>query len=148
MEKFSIILLYYNQKNYINEAIDSILCQNYSNIELIICDDGSDLDISKTDKYIKNKNKKIEVKFLKLKKNIGTVKITNLALSKVSGKYFLIFAADDKLYDEKVVNHFITAFNNNLEIDIISIPGVVETGIFTQLLDKVFIGTDEGTKEL
>ena len=120
MEKFSIILLYYNQKNYINEAIDSILCQNYSNIELIICDDGSDLDISKTDKYIKNKNKKIEVKFLKLKKNIGTVKITNLALSKVSGKYFLIFAADDKLYDEKVVNHFITAFNNNLEIDIIS----------------------------
>ena len=34
MEKFSIILLYYNQKNYINEALDSILSQDYQNIFL------------------------------------------------------------------------------------------------------------------
>ena len=36
----------------------------------------------------------------------------------------------------------------HLDIDINSIPGVVENGIFTQMVDKVIIGTDEGTKEL
>ena len=36
----------------------------------------------------------------------------------------------------------------HLEIYINSIPGVVENGIFTQMVDKVIIGTDEGTKEL
>ena len=36
----------------------------------------------------------------------------------------------------------------HLEIDLNSIPGVVENGIFSQMVDKVIIGTDEGTKEL
>ena len=37
MEKklFTIILLYYNQPKLIYDALDSVLIQNYSNIELI-----------------------------------------------------------------------------------------------------------------
>ncbi len=37
---------------------------------------------------------------------------------------------------------------SHLEIDLNTIPGVVENGIFSQMVDKVIIGTDEGTKEL
>ncbi len=36
----------------------------------------------------------------------------------------------------------------HLEIDLNSIPGVVENGIFSQMVDKVIVGTEEGTKEL
>ena len=36
----------------------------------------------------------------------------------------------------------------HLEIDLNSIPGVVENGIFSQMVDKVIIGTPEDTKEL
>lgn len=36
----------------------------------------------------------------------------------------------------------------HLEIDINSIPGVVENGIFSQMVDKVIVGTENGTKEL
>lgn len=36
----------------------------------------------------------------------------------------------------------------HLEIDLNAIPGVVENGIFSQMVDKVIIGTDDGTKEL
>lgn len=36
----------------------------------------------------------------------------------------------------------------HLEIDINTIPGVVENGIFTQMVDKVIIGTKDGIKEL
>ena len=37
---------------------------------------------------------------------------------------------------------------SHLEIDLNSIPGVVENGIFSQMVDKVIVGTSEGTKEL
>ncbi|MBQ6351158.1 MAG: ribose-5-phosphate isomerase A, partial [Methanobrevibacter sp.] len=36
----------------------------------------------------------------------------------------------------------------HLEIDLNSIPGVVENGIFSQMVDKVIVGTEDGTKEL
>ena len=36
----------------------------------------------------------------------------------------------------------------HLELDLNSIPGVVENGIFSQLVDKVIVGTSDGTKEL
>ena len=37
---------------------------------------------------------------------------------------------------------------SHLEIDLNSIPGVVENGIFSQMVDRVIVGTSEGTKEL
>ena len=37
---------------------------------------------------------------------------------------------------------------SHMEIDLNSIPGVVENGIFSQMVDKVIVGTDNGTKEL
>lgn len=36
----------------------------------------------------------------------------------------------------------------HLEIDLNAIPGVVENGIFSQMVDKVIVGTENGTKEL
>ena len=36
----------------------------------------------------------------------------------------------------------------HLEIDLNSIPGVVENGIFSQMVDKVIVGTPDGTKDL
>ena len=36
----------------------------------------------------------------------------------------------------------------HLEIDLNTIPGVVENGIFSQMVDRVIVGTSDGTKEL
>ena len=36
----------------------------------------------------------------------------------------------------------------HLEIDLNTIPGVVENGIFSQMVDRVIVGTSVGTKEL
>ena len=36
----------------------------------------------------------------------------------------------------------------HMEIDLNTIPGVVENGIFSQMVDKVIVGTPKGTKEL
>ncbi len=37
---------------------------------------------------------------------------------------------------------------SHLEIDLNSIPGVVENGIFSQMVDKVIVGKDDGAEEL
>ena len=50
---------------------------------------------------------------------------------------FVIDAKFDKIYSPE-----------HLEIDINSIPGVVENGIFSQMVDKVIVGSKKGTKEL
>lgn len=110
MEKklFSIILLHYNQPNYIYEAINSILNQTYDNIELIICDDCSKFNSKEIKKYIKDNNKgnikKLE--FIINEKNLGTVKTVNKALKTFTGDYVLIFAADDCLHNDKVIETF------------------------------------------
>lgn len=37
----SVLIPAYNHQNYIQECIESVICQDYGNLELIILDDGS-----------------------------------------------------------------------------------------------------------
>lgn len=114
-KKFTIILLHYKQPKLIYFAIDSVLSQKYSNIELIICDDGSNLNYKKIEKYITKKNNGNikDLKFILNETNIGTVKITNKALHQATGEYILIFAADDVLYNSNVISKYVKSFKEN-----------------------------------
>lgn len=112
--KFTIILSNYNQENYIYEAVDSIIQQDYQNIELIISDDASKVFYqNKISKYIKAKRNDIELKFIINENNIGTVATYNKCLKKATGEYILIFAADDRLNNEKVLSNFVEYFESN-----------------------------------
>lgn len=115
MEKFTIIITHYNQMDYINVAINSVLKQTYKNIELIIADDCSKTFDKKVVKNIieKNNKKNYEYKIVQGKKNVGTVKNLNNALKYSTGDYILFFAADDKLANNRVVQNFINEFRNN-----------------------------------
>lgn len=110
---FSVIILHYNQPKYILKAIDSVLCQDYKNIELIITDDAStEIDVEKIEKYVeKNKKENIQsVSYVLNSENLGTVKTINKAVKNCHGKHILFFAADDLLFDEKVVSNFAKTF--------------------------------------
>ena len=109
IDLFSVIVLHYNQQDYINEALDSVFNQDYSNIELIIADDASvQLDTYSIKSYIEtHRTKQIKsVKYQFLAENGGTVKNVNQALKAASGKYAMFFAADDSLYDSQVLSNF------------------------------------------
>ena len=41
MPKVSIIMPLYNKEIYVRNAIESVLCQTFSDCELIVVDDGS-----------------------------------------------------------------------------------------------------------
>lgn len=118
---FTIILLNYNQEKYIYEALDSILKQDYKNLELIIADDSSVIfEKNKISKYLKTKNDKLTFFFMENRVNQGTVKTVNNAIKKAHGEYILIFAADDKLYDDKVISNFSDFFKKNKDYNILT----------------------------
>jgi GT2 family glycosyltransferase len=121
LKLFSIILTNYNQEKFVFDAIDSILSQDYSKIELIITDDCSKtFDEKKIRKYIE-KNGKIEsIEFVINKENVGTVKTINKALKIAKGDFILVFAADDVLYNSKVISNFVKEFDKSKKINIIT----------------------------
>lgn len=120
---FTVIITSYNQERTIRESIQSVLIQNYENMELIITDDGSsNFDKAATEEYI-NKNKKRNLtKLLVLahKQNSGTVKSLNSAIRQSNGYYLTAFAGDDCLYDENTIANYEKAFTEQRERHIIT----------------------------
>lgn len=112
----SVILLSYNNTQYITQAIKSVLEQNYANIELIISDDCSEyFDKESILKYVE-KNKRQNVRNLIINvnvNNLGTVKNINAALKYAKGEYIKLLAADDELYEENVLSRFVEHLKEN-----------------------------------
>lgn len=133
----SIIIVSYNNYKYIYNAIDSVLSQDYPNIELIISNDASpDFDKIAIEKYLK-KNSKKNIKNIIInnnKKNLGTVKNVNIALKLSKGDYILLFAADDVIYKKDIVSKFIKSFKSLPEKELIVTSQV---GMYDQNLKKL-----------
>ncbi len=114
----SVIICSYRKFQFIYEAIDSVLFQSYGNIELLISDDGSDhFPEDELRRYIDtNKKKNItNVLINHEKSNLGTVKHLNHAVRLVNGDFIGILAADDAYFDEKVLERFVSGFEDAKE---------------------------------
>lgn len=104
---FSVIVLVYNNSEYLTECIDSILSQSFQNIELIIADDCSKHFERQyfLDYIIEHMNSNIvSYEVYQNKYNLGTVRNINEALKKCKGDYIKIIAADDALFDSSVLS--------------------------------------------
>lgn len=102
----SVIILYYNQPDFVMYAIESVLNQNYGKIELFIADDNSrSFPHEAVEKYIAKKKGDHLCNYIYHHNeiNLGTVKNINQAIGLTTGEYIKIFAADDALYDEYVL---------------------------------------------
>ena len=101
----SIIVVSYNEREYLDQAINGITAQTYPNIQLIIGDDGSsDGSID----YIKElaKDQKIEFFVMERPKNtsnvIASIRVSNVikrALSISKGDYICLMSGDDFFCD-------------------------------------------------
>lgn len=118
MEKklFSIAIVSYNQRDLIEDCIDSILEQTYENIELIICDDCSyDFDVEDVREYIDKKKKDniSNVIIYKQPQNVGTSANCQKAMELASGEYFKLQAGDDMLYEPESLEKIVKLFDKN-----------------------------------
>ncbi|MBV7314836.1 glycosyltransferase [Shewanella sp. NIFS-20-20] len=92
----SIVIPVYNHEKYIFECLDSVILQEYKNIEVLICNDGSkDNSEAKIKKWLA-KHPDIKCKYIS-QKNQGVCKTLNTLVSLARGEYITICASDDSL---------------------------------------------------
>ena len=96
----SIIIPVYNAASYLEETINSIQEQTYSNWEAIFIDDcSSDNSYNLIKKYQKEDKR---IKLIKNKTNSGAAVSRNNGINHAEGDYLCFLDADDKWHPEKL----------------------------------------------
>ena len=96
----SVIIPCYNVEKYLENCLDSILTQNYKNLEIILVDDESPDKSPEICDRLSREHQNILVIH---KKNQGLGMARNSGMEKASGKYILFLDSDDKLDGEHAV---------------------------------------------
>jgi glycosyltransferase involved in cell wall biosynthesis len=96
----SIICVCYNHEKFLEEALLSVVNQDYPNKEIYIVDDCSnDNSVALIQEFIK---KYPEIKFIKNEINIGNCKSFNSGFEKSKGEYIIDFSTDDIMLPGKI----------------------------------------------
>ncbi len=110
----SVLIPAYNAEHCIRRCVDSVLQQTYTNLEVIILNDGSkDTTLMICEEYAKQDGR-ISVYS---QENKGVAAARNTLLSHVSGEYILFVDADDWL-ELNAVMTMLETFQNHPDIDI------------------------------
>jgi glycosyltransferase involved in cell wall biosynthesis len=96
--RVSIIIPVYNGSNYLQDAIESAINQDYCNYEIIVVNDGS-TDNGKTEEIAMNYSNFIRYYE---KENGGVASALNYGISKMEGDYFSWLSHDDIYYPNKL----------------------------------------------
>ena len=130
----TIICLCYNHEKFVLEALDSVIKQEYLNIELIIVDDCStDNSVRVIENWLTNYP---QISFFKNSKNQGNTKTFNNVLQFAKGEYIIDLAADDRLLPNCILTQIKTFQNStytNLGIVYGNFNLINENGTFKKL---------------
>ncbi|MCL2062983.1 MAG: glycosyltransferase [Candidatus Cloacimonetes bacterium] len=112
---FSIIVPVYNAEKYIDRCIDSLIKQTYSDIEIILVNDGStDKSGSICDEYA-SKDDRIKVIH---QKNQGIAETRNVGIRIAIGD-FIIFVDNDDILEKKSTEVFWKIIQENPDVEAI-----------------------------
>jgi glycosyltransferase len=118
--RVSIITICYNRKATIAKAIESVLLQDYPNIEYIIIDGNS---VDGTKDIVNSYADKISTFISEPDK--GMYDALNKGLKVATGDIIGLMHSDDEFYDATVVTKIVSAFQNNPNTD-----GIYGNGIY------------------
>ena len=112
-EIVSIVIPVYNVQNYLRECINSVIFQTYSQLEIILVDDGStDQSGSICDEYESKDNRIIAYH----KKNGGLSDARNYGIERSHGKYLYLLDSDDYINRKtiEIMLHYMDKYNADL----------------------------------
>lgn len=142
----SVIIPVYNCEKYLKRCLESIINQTYTNIQVIVIDDGSsDNSPFIIEEYIK-KDKRIEGHF---KKNGGVSSARNIGLEYVKGEYVSFIDSDDYLNTD-MYEIMMKYFGRNVDLVTCGVDYVTENGIPIKSIkiDEGYLSREDALKEL
>ncbi|MFA6359491.1 MAG: glycosyltransferase [Dysgonamonadaceae bacterium] len=103
MPYFSIIIPVYNRPDEVDELLESLTLQTYSDFEVLLIEDGSSL---KCDLIAQKYEGELNVRYY-FKENSGRSETRNYGMERAEGEYFVFFDSDcviPPFYFEKIKN--------------------------------------------
>ena len=123
----SVITPSYNSSKFIDECVNSVISQSYTNWELLIVDDCSD-DCSKELLLdLERRDERIQVIFLD--NNIGAANARNVAILKAKGKYIAFLDSDDSWDSQKLYKQISFMIKNEIAFSYTSYQSISENGL-------------------
>lgn len=113
---FSIITCAYNSEEYIQECLDSLVIQEFSNYEhLIIYSPSKDKTLEIINKYINNNHEK-DIKLIECEPN-GISNAMNIGIRNARGNIIHFLHTDDYFYNKDTLEVVYKYFENNKELE-------------------------------
>lgn len=109
----SVLIPVYNTENYLNQCIDSVLNQTFSDFELILCNDGSTDNSGKICDDYRKIDERVQVIH---KENEGNFAARRTLLEHATGKYVLFVDSDDWIASETLEKTVAFAEENQMDI--------------------------------
>lgn len=101
----TVICTSYNQQAFVAEALQSVIAQNYPNVELIVIDNGS------TDQTATRIQEVIQpypaIRFIRNAFNLGLNRAFNQGLALAKGQYIIDLSADDVLLPDRITRQVV-----------------------------------------
>ncbi|MBD9098412.1 glycosyltransferase family 2 protein [bacterium] len=115
-DKISIIVPVYKVEQYLRKCVDSIIKQTYSNLEIILIDDGSPDDCPIIcDEYAMKDNRVVVIH----KKNGGLSDARNVGIAKATGKYITFVDSDDYIASDYIEYLYKLILSANGDVSIV-----------------------------
>lgn len=112
MPKVSVIIPFYNGKEFIAQAVNSVLRQTYTSYEIIVVDDGSTDDSKKALEQFDGK-----IRYF-YQQNQGISNARNKAVKEAKGEYIALLDQDDIWYPRRLEKQ-VKVMDENSDISIV-----------------------------
>ena len=121
----SVIIPVFNVEKYLSSCVNSVLNQSYTNLEIILVDDGStDNSGSLCDEFQK-RDDRVKVYH---KPNEGLGYTRNFGIDHASGKYIMLLDSDDYIELEMIQRMYDRAIENSADLVVEGYVKVSESG--------------------
>ncbi|KTE93841.1 hypothetical protein AT727_02480 [Desulfitobacterium hafniense] len=128
----SIIVLIYENAEKVYRTLDSIIIQDYENIEVLVSDDGSTMfPREEIESFLSGKA--IRFKVRRNRENLGTVAHCNIAAAETSGEFLKFLASGDGLYDSTSLSNLIEFAQRNQGAPVVTSISHVSNEEFTEI---------------
>lgn len=113
----TVLMPCYNAGHFLKDAIDSIINQTYSNLEILLIDDGSTDGSRETILSYASRDPRIKAVFNE--QNLGLIRTLNKGVDIASGEFIARMDSDDVSRLNRI-EKLLTAFGENPEVDVMA----------------------------